>query len=58
MIAHNVYFTLPTTAPRRPGLGRRLHRYLAHLPAVFYAAGTPADVDRSADDPSTTWRCT
>jgi hypothetical protein len=50
MIAHNVYFTLHDNRPAAvQAMVDDCHAYLAHLPGiVFYAAGTPADVERSS----------
>ncbi|HVC93336.1 MAG TPA: Dabb family protein [Pirellulales bacterium] len=48
MLAHTVYFTLHEPTPEnRRNLVESCHKHLScHPGTVFYAAGTPADLDR------------
>jgi SPX domain protein involved in polyphosphate accumulation len=52
MLAHNVYFLLNDNSPAAvKAMVDDCHVYLAHLPGiVFYAAGTPSDIDRPISD--------
>ena len=52
LLVHNVYFSLKEPTPaNRQKLVDACHKYLSDHPGtVFYAAGTPADLNRPVND--------
>ncbi len=52
MLAHNVYFSLAdSNAANREKLVSACKKYLSNHPGtVFFAAGTPSDLDRPVND--------